>query len=217
MRLTYVEHACVLLEGSRRVLIDPYVLNATLPEDPDLVVVTHGHHDHLGETLRLRRPTVTTNEIAKELARRGVPAEGINAGGGIEADGVRVTMTPAIHSHALEIEGELLPGGDAAGMVVEMDGVTVYHAGDTALFSDMRLIGELYSPDVALLPIGGRFTMGPEEAMIAAQYIGAPLVIPIHYDTWPVIRQDPGQFRAALERTTDIRVKILAPGESLIL
>ena len=81
MRLTYVEHACVLLEGSRRVLIDPYVLNAALPEDPDLVVVTHGHFDHLGEALRLARPTVSTNEIAKELARRGVPAEGINAGG----------------------------------------------------------------------------------------------------------------------------------------
>ena len=90
MRLTYVEHACVLLEGSRRVLIDPYVLNAALPEDPDLVVVTHGHFDHLGEALRLGRTTVSTNEIAKELARRGVPAEGINAGGGIEVDGVRV-------------------------------------------------------------------------------------------------------------------------------
>jgi L-ascorbate metabolism protein UlaG (beta-lactamase superfamily) len=82
MRLTYVEHACVLLEGSRRVLIDPYVLNRTLPADPDLVVVTHGHKDHLGEALRLARPTVTTNEIAKELSRRGLPAEGITRAAG---------------------------------------------------------------------------------------------------------------------------------------
>lgn len=215
MRLTYVEHACVLLEGSRRVLIDPYVLNAALPEGPDLVVVTHGHFDHLGEALRLARPTVSTNEIAKELARRGVPAEGINAGGGIEVDGVRVTMTDAVHSHALEIEGERLPGGDAAGMVVEMDGVTVYHAGDTALFSDMKTIGALYSPDVALLPIGGRFTMDPAAAMCAARWVGAPLVVPIHYNTWPAIEQDPGPFRDALERTTDIRVAVLAPGESI--
>jgi L-ascorbate metabolism protein UlaG (beta-lactamase superfamily) len=215
MRLTLVEHACVLLEGSRRVLIDPYVLNATLPEDPDLVVVTHGHFDHLGETLRLARPTVSTNEIAKELARRGVPSEGINAGGGIEVDGIRVTMTDAVHSHVLEIEGKRLPGGDAAGMVVEMDGVTVYHAGDTALFSDMKTIGALYSPDVALLPIGGRFTMDPAAAMCAARWVGAPLVVPIHYNTWPAIEQDPGPFKEAIERATDIRVAVLRPGESV--
>lgn len=215
MRLTYVEHACVLLEGSRRVLIDPYVLNRPLPADPDLVVVTHGHFDHLGETLRLARPTVSTNEIAKELVRRGIPACGINAGGGIEVEGVRVTMVPAVHSHVLEIGDERLPGGDAAGMVVEMDGRTVYHAGDTALFSDMKVVGALYSPDAALLPIGGRFTMDPAAAMCAARWVGAPLVVPIHYNTWPAIAQDPGPLKEALERTTDIRVAVLAPGESV--
>ncbi|KAF5058826.1 hypothetical protein DSECCO2_342550 [anaerobic digester metagenome] len=217
MRLTYVEHACVLLEGTRRVLIDPYVLEQTLPTDPDLVVVTHGHKDHLGETLALGRPTVTTNEIAKELAERGLPVEGINAGGGVEIDGVRVTMTPAVHSNVLELDGQRLAGGDAAGMVIEMDGVTVYHAGDTALFSDMKLIGALYEPDVALLPIGGRFTMDPAAAMCAARWVGAPLVVPIHYNTWPVIAQDPLPFKEALERTTDIRVGVLAPGEGLDL
>ena len=215
MRLTYVEHACVLLEGSHRVLVDPYVLNERLPFAPDLVVVTHGHHDHIGMTVPLARPTVTTNEIAKELVRRGVPAEGINTGGGIEVDGVRVTMTPAVHSHVLELDGERLAGGDAAGMVIEMDGVTVYHAGDTALFSDMKVIGALYSPDVALLPIGGRFTMDPAAAMCAARWVGAPLVVPIHYNTWPAIEQDAEAFKAALERTTDIRVAVLAPGESV--
>ncbi|HOT94629.1 MAG TPA: metal-dependent hydrolase [Methanoregulaceae archaeon] len=217
MRLTYVEHACVLLEGTRRVLVDPYVQKMHLPADPDLVVVTHGHRDHLGETLALARPTVTTNEIAKELVERGVPAEGINAGGGVELAGVRITMTPALHSNILELDGQRLPGGDAGGMVIEMDGVTVYHAGDTALFSDMKLIGTLHEPDVALLPIGGRFTMDPSAAMCAARWIGAPLVVPIHYNTWPVIAQDPLPFKEALERTTDIRVAVLAPGESIEL
>jgi L-ascorbate metabolism protein UlaG (beta-lactamase superfamily) len=94
-----------------------------------------------------------------------------------------------------------------------MDGARVYHAGDTALFSDMKLIGELYAPDIALLPMGGRFTMGPREAMMAAQYIGARTVIPMHYSTWPAILQDPIAFKHAIERTTDLRVVILSPGE----
>jgi L-ascorbate metabolism protein UlaG (beta-lactamase superfamily) len=124
-------------------------------------------------------------------------------------------MVPAVHSSWIEEAGIGCNGGGSAGFVIDIDGVRVYHAGDTALFSDMKLIGELYHPDVALLPIGGRFTMGPEEAMIAARYIGAPLVIPVHYNTWPVIEQDPAQFKAALERTTDIRVRVLAPGSTL--
>ena len=98
-----------------------------------------------------------------------------------------------------------------------MDGKKIYHAGDTALFSDMKLIGDLYRPDVALLPIGGRFTMGPDEAMMAAQYIGAPLVIPIHYNTWPKISQDPATFKFAIERTTDMKVAVLKPGETIEL
>jgi len=108
-------------------------------------------------------------------------------------------------------------GGGAAGFVISMDGKSVYHAGDTALFSDMALIGKLYHPDVALVPIGGRYTMGPEEAMMAAQMIGAPVVIPIHYNTWPIIAQDPAEFARALKRTTDCRACILEPGQSLSL
>ena len=96
-----------------------------------------------------------------------------------------------------------------------MDGTSVYHAGDTALFSDIQLIRDLYRPDVALLPIGGRYTMGPEEAMIAARYTGAKLVIPMHYDTFPVIEQDAQKFKQAVERTTSIRVQVLSPGEGI--
>jgi L-ascorbate metabolism protein UlaG (beta-lactamase superfamily) len=215
MELTFLGHACVFLKGERSVLIDPYIPEgAPLPE-PDIIAVTHGHADHLGETVRMKKPTVAINELAKYLKSKGVPAEGMNYGGTLTLDGVFFRMVPAVHSSWIEEAGIGCNGGGSAGFVISMDGVRIYHAGDTALFSDMRLIGELYHPDVALLPIGGRFTMGPEEALIAARYIGAPLVIPIHYNTWPVIEQDALQFQAALERTTDIRVRVLAPGSTL--
>jgi L-ascorbate metabolism protein UlaG (beta-lactamase superfamily) len=217
MELTYLGHSCVLLRGRRSVLIDPFVPDGDLPERSDIVAVTHGHADHLGDTVRLKRPTVAINELAKYLVSKGVPAEGMNYGGSLEIQGVLFRMVPAIHSSWIEEAGIGCNGGGSAGFVIGIDGITIYHAGDTALFSDMRLIGELYRPDMALLPIGGRYTMGPEEAMIAARYIGAPLVVPIHYGTWPAIVQDPLRFKTALERTTDIRVKVLAPGSSIDL
>ena len=217
MELTYYGHSCILLKGARTVLVDPFFPEGMTPPPADIVAVTHGHADHMGAAVTLKRPTVAINEVAKYLKSKGIPAEGMNIGGTISVDGVAFHMVQAVHSSWIEEAGIGCNGGGAAGFVIGMEGKRVYHAGDTALFSDMKLIGELCHPDVALLPIGGRFTMGPEEAMIAAQYIGAPLVIPIHYDTWPVIRQDPGLFRAALERTTDIRVRILAPGESLTI
>ncbi|QYZ78593.1 metal-dependent hydrolase [Methanofollis formosanus] len=215
MKIQWLGHACFLLEGSRTILIDPFVPSGEIPTDPDIVAVTHGHADHLGEVVRIKKPTVTMNEIAKYLAARGVPTEPMNIGGTVEVDGVSFTMTPALHSSWLEEAGGGYYGGAAAGFVITMDGVTVYHAGDTGLFSDMKLIRELYRPDVALLPVGGRFTMGPREAMVAAEFVGAKTVVPMHYDTWPVIAQDLSGFKAAIERTTDIKVALLAPGESL--
>ncbi|HOX34229.1 MAG TPA: metal-dependent hydrolase [Methanoregulaceae archaeon] len=214
MNLTWLGHSCVLLEGSRRVLIDPFVEGASVGDTrPDIVAVTHGHADHMGEAVALGRPTVAITEIARFLKGKGVPAEGMNIGGTITVQGVSFTMTPALHSGAIEEAGP--GGGTPAGFVIRMDGIGVYHAGDTGLFSDMQLIGELYRPDVALLPIGGRYTMGPDEAMIAARFIGAKTVIPIHYNTWDRIAQDPVPFRTAIERTTDLRVAVLAPGQSM--
>lgn len=218
MRLTWFGHSCVQLSGAKVVIVDPFIGDGIdVPTDCDIIAVTHGHSDHMGNTVRLKKKTVAINEIAKYLAKKGVPAEGMNIGGTIEVDGVRFTMTPAVHSSWLEEGGIGCNGGAAAGYVITMDGKTVYHAGDTALFSDMKLIGDLYRPDVALLPIGGRFTMGPDEAMMAAQYIGAPLVIPIHYNTWPKIVQDPSRFKFAIERTTDMKVALLPPGGSIDL
>ncbi len=215
MRLTWLGHACFSLAGSRTILIDPFIPEGSLPEEPDIVAVTHAHADHLGIAAQLSKKTVAINEVAKYLKAKGVPAEPMNIGGSTTVDGVRFTMTPALHSSWLEDEGMGFYGGFAAGFVIAMDGVSVYHAGDTALFSDMQLIRDLYRPDVALLPVGGRFTMGPDEAMIAARYTGARLVIPMHYDTFPAIRQDVENFKKTIERTTSIRVAVLSPGESI--
>jgi L-ascorbate metabolism protein UlaG (beta-lactamase superfamily) len=165
--------------------------------------------------VRLGKKTIANTEIAKYLRSRGLFSEGMNIGGTMTVDGISFTMTPALHSSVIEEAGPGFSGGAAAGFVIGMDGKRVYHAGDTGLFSDMQLIGQLYHPEIALLPVGGRYTMGTAEAMIAANLIGAGTVIPIHYNTWDRISVDPLPFKAALERTTDIRVRILNPGESL--
>jgi L-ascorbate metabolism protein UlaG (beta-lactamase superfamily) len=216
MQLTWLGHSCVLLTGSKKVLIDPFIEGGSVRgTNPDIVAVTHGHDDHMGETIALNKKTVAITEIAKYLKTKGVPVESMNIGGTIIVDGVSFTMTAAMHSSFLEEAGVGFSAGAAAGFVIGMDGVKVYHAGDTALFSDMKLIGELYHPDIALLPIGGRYTMGIAEAMIAANYIGAKTVIPIHYNTWEKITADPIPFKKAIERTTDIKVHVLKPGESI--
>lgn len=213
MRLTYLGHSCFLLEGSKRVLIDPFHNEEIIVLNPDITAVTHGHSDHMGAVRKIGAKTVANNEIAKYLAKTGITVEPMNIGGTILVDGVTFTMTPALHSSWIQEARPGFYGGAAAGYVIEMDDVRVYHAGDTGLFGDMKLIGELYHPDVALIPVGGRFTMGPREAMISAQFIGSPLVIPMHYNTFPEIEQDLSAFTHAIERTTDMRVTILLPGE----
>ena len=218
MQLSWLGHACVLLTGSKKILIDPFIEGGSVIwTSPDIVAVTHGHEDHFGETVVLAKKTVAVTEIAKYLTSKGLPAEGMNIGGTIIVDGVSFTMTPAIHSTGISDGESGSIGGAAAGFVITFDGVKVYHAGDTALFSDMKLIGDLYHPDVALLPIGGRYTMGPSEAMIAANFIGARKVIPIHYNTWKKIEVDPLPFKQAIERTTDIKVSVLQPGETIVI
>jgi len=216
MQLTWLGHSCVLLTGSKKVLIDPFIETGSVSgTDPDLVAITHGHDDHMGEAVALKKKTVAITEIAKYLKAKGIAAEGMNIGGTMTVEGVSFTMTPAMHSSFIEEAGLGFAGGAPAGYVIGMDGVKVYHAGDTGIFSDMKLIGDLYHPDVALLPIGGRYTMGVAEAMMAANFIGAKTVIPIHYNTWEKINADPLALKTALERTTDIRVRILKPGESM--
>lgn len=212
MKIVYPGHSCIILEGSKTILIDPFFPNGEIDIHPDLVAVTHAHADHLGIAASFSVPIITNNEIAHYLRGKGCTTEAMNIGGTIIVDGISFTMTLAVHSSWIEEAGIGMYGGTAAGFVIRMDGTTVYHAGDTGLFSDMRLIGEIYHPDVALIPIGGRFTMGPREGMMAAEFIGAPIIIPIHYNTFEKIQQDVLEFARVIHDTTDMKVVILEPG-----
>jgi L-ascorbate metabolism protein UlaG (beta-lactamase superfamily) len=224
MKITWLSHSCFELVESMKILVDPYVRdNPRAPKpvdelDPDLVAVTHGHSDHLGDAEKIARrtgsPVLAVSEVARYLDGLGVRSEGMNVGGSFKVGDVLFTMTPAVHSSDITVTDPPRCGGEAAGFVID-DGIRVYHAGDTALFSDMRLLGELYRPDVALLPIGGRYTMGPREAAIAASWIRPHLVIPMHYNTWPKIRQDPTEFRDLVETLCDSEVVIVEPGDAV--
>jgi len=177
------------------------------------IALTHGHADHLGDTIAIAKannaPVFAPFEVHQYLSKKGVKLSeetAGNPGGKINTDFGYVAFTHAIHSSS--IDGQY--AGVACGLVINIGGVTIYHCGDTALFSDMKLIGELYRPNVACIPIGDRFTMGPEHATIAAEWIGAKVAIPVHYKTWPMLTQDATRFKPK-----GIEVRELAVGESM--
>ncbi|MDR2854993.1 MAG: metal-dependent hydrolase [Methanomicrobiales archaeon] len=223
MLLTFLGHSCVVLRGTKTIVIDPFVPNG-FPKDikPHAVALTHAHGDHFGAVIDLQAHTICMNELAHYLREQGLSTDPMNIGGTIVHEGVTYTMTWAAHSSWMDVEknGTYAGGryaGSSAGFVITMDGVTIYHAGDTGLFSDMHLIGKLYRPDIALLPIGGRYTMGPREAMMAAEFVGAKKVVPIHYNTFQSVQlseEEIQSFKTTIERTTDLSVILLKPGES---
>ncbi|MBP2132142.1 L-ascorbate metabolism protein UlaG (beta-lactamase superfamily) [Methanomicrobium sp. W14] len=215
MIVRWLGHSCFFLEGSKNIMTDPFMPYGDFGCRPDIVAVTHAHGDHVGDAVSLNCPTVCPNELAIYLSKKGLKTEAMNIGGTIFVDSVKFTMVYASHSSSIDDDGVLVYGGPASGFVISMDGVTVYHAGDTGLFSDMKLIHEMYHPDIALLPIGSKFTMGPSEAMVAAEFVGAPVVIPMHYNTFPLVEQDALAFKAAVEKVTDTKVAVLEPGESI--
>jgi L-ascorbate metabolism protein UlaG (beta-lactamase superfamily) len=214
--ITWYGHSCVevVTPGGKTILFDPWFGNPKSPRTPDtvdrcdLMLLSHGHDDHLGDALqvasRTRPAWPAMHELSLWLSRNYAGKDsviGMNKGGTVNAAGVKVTMTHADHSAgAWNDSGETtLYLGEPVGFVVELeDGTRLYFAGDTNVFSDMRLIGDLYKPDLAMLPIGGHYTMGPREAALAIEYLGARDVLPLHYGTYPLLAGTPAELRASL-------------------
>jgi L-ascorbate metabolism protein UlaG (beta-lactamase superfamily) len=221
--LTWLGHAAFLIESSGKVvLVDPYLddnPSASVRADqvtPDYILVSHGHGDHLGDTLAIARRTgalvVSNAEIIIWLKNQQVAGHALHIGGGHLFPFGHLKLTPALH-------GSMLPdgsdGGHAAGfLLTTADGKKIYLAADTGLFGDMRLIGE-EGIDLAALPIGDNYTMGPEDALRAVKFIAPRLVLPIHYNTFELIRQDAHAWAARVERETGVPVHVLSPGQSL--
>lgn len=224
MQVKFLGHSCVQVCGSKTILIDPYLSgNPTAPVAADevaadYILVTHGHGDHLGDTVEIAKRTgatvVAMVELARWLQNRGVQKTmDINVGGAYTfADGFKVKLTPAWHSSQLP---DGTPCGLAVGFIFWLDGLCFYHAGDTGLFGDMRDVIAPHNPDWAFLPIGDYYTMGPDDAVIAAKWLAAKNVMPIHYNTFPLLKQDAAAFAARVEAEAGAKCHILAPGGEL--
>ena len=216
MKIRYAGHACFILEGSKRIVIDPMPLENKV--DADIVLLTHAHGDHIGDHPETFKNVYAIHELATWLSAQGIKATGMNIGGTVHDGDIAITMVRADHSSSIvDANGMPVYMGEPCGFVITIDGITLYHAGDTALFSDMKLIRDLYHPSVAFLPAGGTYTMGPAEAMMAAEFIGAQIIIPMHYNTFPAIRQDLSEFKKAIESTTAMTVELMHPGNELVL
>ncbi|WP_400161892.1 metal-dependent hydrolase [Brevibacillus sp. TJ4] len=226
LEITYHGHSSVqLTAGDHSIMFDPFIsgnpLATTKLADIRVshILLTHGHQDHILDAVELAKQNdatiVATHELATYLGWQGVKTIGINLGGSLRLPFGKVKMTHAFHSSGViaSEQQQIVYLGMPGGFIVEMGGKTVYHAGDTGLFGDLKMFGELYDIDLAFLPIGDHFTMGPEDAHIAAKWVKADFVVPIHYNTFPPIQQDGDAFVAALAEE-DIRGKALKPGES---
>ena len=226
LAITWLGHSAFRLRtpGGKEVLLDPWYTGnpsfpaAARPKAADLILISHGHSDHITDAAAMARQTGATVvgiwEVTSWLSTKGVQnIEPMNKGGTITAKGLRITMTDARHSSSFDDNG-IVYLGDPAGFVVRLEtGQVIYYAGDTALFGDMRLIREVYSPDIAFLPIGDRFTMGPDTAAVAARWLGVKQVVPMHYGTFPLLTGTPEQLETHLAGS-GIEVLKLKPGET---
>ncbi|KKK38350.1 metal-dependent hydrolase [Mesobacillus campisalis] len=225
MKVSYHGHSVVKLEtGGKTVLIDPFITGNSLTDlnaeevKADYIILTHAHNDHVGDTVEIAKRNdalvITNADLATYLGWQGVRTHGMNIGGAFEFDFGKVKMTQAFHGSGYATEDQqIIYGGMPAGVLVMAEGKTIYHAGDTGLFSDMKLIGR-HGIDLAFLPIGDNFTMGPEDAAVAAEFIKAKQVVPIHFNTFPPIKQDPQKFLDLLEEKNGV---LLEPGQQLEL
>jgi L-ascorbate metabolism protein UlaG (beta-lactamase superfamily) len=233
-RITYLGHSTfrVVTPGDEQILIDPFLTNnPQTPEDLkqigelDTMLITHGHFDHFDDAIPVAQETgatvISNFEIMSYLQGQGIEnAQPIQKGGTAQIGGIQVTATHAFHSSSIQTEdGSLIYGGEPMGYVLEFEsGFRLYHAGDTALFGDMQLIGEIYRPDLALLPIGDRLTMGPLEAAHAVRLLGVRHVVPIHYspEVLPIFTGTPEEFQKQLSTIAPGAVmQVMAPGDDL--
>jgi L-ascorbate metabolism protein UlaG (beta-lactamase superfamily) len=230
LEITWLGHATVVLKlpNGKRVIVDPWLGNPNCPpalskpdalKPIDLVLVTHGHFDHITDVMAVHRatgaPVIAPDELANYFRRKGLAdAREMNIGGSQEAAGVRITMTQAAHSSSFWEEERLVYLGSPTGYILRApDMPTIYIAGDTGLFGDMKMIGEIYKPQIAFLPIGDLYTMGPDTAAIAAEWLGVRQVVPVHWGTFPALTGTPAELKALLA-PHNIEVLELEPGQT---
>ena len=214
MKITWLGHSTFLIEaGGKRMLTDPWLSNPSAPaafQKPeslgklDVILVSHGHSDHIGDVIAVARatsaPVVCLFELGQWLDQKGVQnVRDMGIGGTQDIDGIRLTMTMAVHTGSYMENGSIVYLGGAAGFIVRMPGAPVfYFAGDTALFGDMKILRDLYAPEIAFLPIGDHYTMGPDTAAIAAEWLGVRQVVPMHWGTFPLLTGTPARLRESL-------------------
>jgi len=229
VEITWLGHSAfeIISDKGLKILIDPFISNnpsCNIPVEEieaDLILVTHGHTDHFGDAMEIANRTgakiIGNHEVSLFLSKQGLEAVGMNIGGSIYIQDIKITMLDAKHSSTLDFLEEIIPSGCAASFLITFEkGTKIFHGGDTGLFGDMeKIIGDIYKPDIALLPIGDKFTMGPFEASIATKWISPNVVIPMHYNTFPVIEQNTAIFsNFVMQMTPEIKTVILNPGES---
>ncbi len=228
-QLTWLGHAAFRFDtpAGKRVYVDPWLDNPRCPDSEkepervDLIVLTHGHDDHVGSTVELAQrfdcPVVAQVEVRGWLSTKGLSEateHAGNKGGTIDVDGVKITFTNAHHSSSAFENGTFVYLGEPCGLVIDGGGAKLYFAGDTCVFGDMKIIGDLYAPDVAILPIGDHYTMGPVEAALALDLLGVKRCVPCHYGTFPLLHGTPDELRALAR---DVEVLSPEPGETIEL